>query len=143
MSSRNATKTQEKDQPQGLGKSRALLLAALVVVVTAAAIHFVGGSGSEKPAQATEVDDGVVEVSPVLPAGNISSASWRSAEQRRVDQAAEQAEDGGSTSILEQVRWSEDEKQHRYDKSIEKTVSDIQGLGIYVAPLEDAKKDEK
>jgi len=143
MSSHKATKTQENDQPQGLDKRRALLLAILVVVITGAVIFLLSGGESKQPAEAVEVDDGVVEVSPVLPTGNISSASWRSAEQRRADLEAEQAEDTGTTSILDQVKWGEDEKQRRYDKSVEKTVHDIQGLGIYVAPLEDGEKDKK
>ena len=71
----------------------------------------------------------------------MTGASWRSAEQVREDRAAED-EAGGDAgeSIFDQVQWDADDKDRAYDKSVEQTVKDIDGLGIYVAPADSAKK---
>jgi hypothetical protein len=126
----------EKQAPEGTGKMRSVLLAVLVIAGVAGAIHFVGGSEG-KPAPKEYVDDDVVEVAPVVPAGKMSGASWHSAEQVREDRAAEEEEGAAhGESILDNVQWSEDEKDRAYDKSVEETVKDIDGLGVYVAPAD-------
>ncbi|MCK6461632.1 MAG: hypothetical protein L6Q95_17255 [Planctomycetes bacterium] len=128
----------EKQEPTGTGKTRTALLALLVIAGVAGAIHFLGGS-EEKPAPKEFVDDDVVEVAPLVPASRMSGASWRSAEQARDDRAAEEeAADDAGESVLEQVEW--DDEDRAYDKSVEETVKDIDGLGVYVAPADTAKK---
>jgi hypothetical protein len=130
----------EKQEPTGTGKTRTALLALLVIAGVAGAIHFAGGSDEKAPPK-EYVDDDVVEVAPLVPAGRLSGASWRSAEQIREDRAAEDEADGGAgESILDQVEWDSDTKDRAYDKSVEETVKDIDGLGVYVAPADDAKK---
>jgi len=127
-----------------MDKRRAILLTLFVVVAIGAAIHLAGGS--EEPAAMPEefVDEDVVEVSPLVPTGSMTSASWRSAEQVREDRAAEDLEaeeNGGGESILDQVEWGDDAARREYDKTVEETVSEIDGLGVYIAPPEKAKKD--
>lgn len=36
-------------------------------------------------------------------------------------------------------QWGEDDESRAYDKSVEETVREIDGLGVYVAPADDAK----
>jgi hypothetical protein len=130
----------DKQEPTGTGKTRTALLALLVIAGVAGAIHFLGGP-EEKSPQKEFVDDDVVEVSPLVPASRMSGASWRSAEQVREDRAAEDSEAGDSgESILDKVEWDDDGQSRAYDKSVEDTVKDIDGLGVYVAPADDAKK---
>jgi hypothetical protein len=125
----------------GIGKGRAALLALLVISAVAGAIHFWGGS-REEPAPKEFVDDDVVEVAPLVPASRMSGASWRSAEQVREDRAAEDEASAGTESVLDQVQWGEDDDSRAYDRSVEETVKDIDGLGVYVAPAESAKPAE-
>jgi hypothetical protein len=130
---------------EGIGKGRALLLGLLVVVAVVGAICFAGSSG-EGPKMPDEfVDEDVVEVSPMVPAGNLSNASWRTAEQIREDRAADEADEeaNGGESVFENVEWAEDDHRRAYDKSVEETVREIDGLGVYVAPVEEAKKPAK
>ena len=124
----------------GLGKGRAALLALLVIAAVAGAIHFTGGA-DEEPAPKEFVDDDVVEVAPLVPASRMSGASWRSAEQVREDRAAEDEAAEEGESVLDTVEWGEDEESRTYDKSVEETVREIDGLGVYVAPAEQAKKE--
>ncbi len=124
----------------GIGKGRAALLALLVIAGIAGAIHFVGRSGDEEPAPKEYVDDDVVEVAPLVPASRMSGTSWRSSEQVREDRAAEDEASVAGESVLDKVEWSEDEESRAYDKSVEDTVREIDGLGVYVAPADDAKK---
>jgi hypothetical protein len=126
-----------------LGKGRALLLGLLVIVGVVGAIQLAGGSDGEPTLPDDFIDDDVVEVSPLVPAGNMTNASWRTAEQVREDRVVEEEQDDGE-SILEQVQWGEDDNRRAYDKSVEETVREIDGLGVYVAPAEGApKKDGK
>lgn len=124
----------------GIGKGRAALLALLVIASLAGAIHFMSGA-DEEPAPKEFVDDDVVEVAPLVPASRMSGASWRSAEQVREDRAAEDAAAEEGESVLDTVEWGEDEESRAYDKSVEETVREIDGLGVYVAPAEQAKKE--
>jgi hypothetical protein len=129
----------EKQEPTGTGKSRTALLALLVIAGVAGAIHFLGGSDEKAPPKEF-VDDDVVEVAPLVPASRMSGASWRSAEQAREDLAAEEeAADESGESILDLVE-GDDGEAAAYDKSVEDTVKDIDGLGVYVAPADSAKK---
>lgn len=130
----------EKQEPTGTGKSRSVLLAVLVIASVAGAIHFLGGS-DEKPVPKEFVDDDVVEVAPLVPASRMSGASWRSAEQVREDRAAEEeGADAAGESVFDTVDWDENSEDRAYDKSVEQTVKDIDGLGVYVAPADTAKK---
>ncbi|MFI5403204.1 MAG: hypothetical protein ACHQ1G_09725 [Planctomycetota bacterium] len=126
----------------GMGKGRAGLLALLVIAGIAGAIHFSGGSRDE-PAPKEYVDDDTVEVAPLVPASRMSGASWRSEEQVRDDREAEAEAEAavGGESVLDKVEWSEDDESRAYDKSVEETVREIDGLGVYVAPAEGAKKE--
>lgn len=124
----------------GIGKGRAALLALLVIAAVFGAIHFTGGA-EEAPAPKEFVDDDVVEVAPLVPASRMSGASWRSAEQVREDRAAEDEADLEGESVLDKVEWGEDDESRAYDKSVEETVREIDGLGVYVAPAEQAKKE--
>ena len=127
----------------GMDKRRAILLTLFVVVAIGAAIHL--ASGSDEPAAMPDefVDEDVVELSPLIPTGNMTSASWRTAEQVREDRAAEdlEAEEGGGDSIFDDVEWGEDEERREFDKTVEETVREIDGLGVYIAPPEKDKKD--
>lgn len=124
----------------GIGRSRAALLALLIIAGVAGAIHFAGRSGDAPPAAREYVDDDVVEVAPLVPANRMSGASWHSAEQARDDGAAEDEQAGGGESVLDKVEWGEDEARRGYDKSVEETVKEIDGLGVYIAPAGDQKK---
>jgi len=130
----------EKQQPTGTGRTRTVLLALLVISAVAGGVHFASGS-EEKPVAREYVDDDVVEVAPVVPASRMTGASWHSAEQVREDRAAE--EETAGESILDQVEWSEDDDDRAYDKSVEETVREIDGLGIYVAPADTKKAHAK
>lgn len=124
----------------GMGKGRAALLALLVIAAVAGAIHL-GGGKDEEIAPKEYVDDDVVEVAPLVPASRMSGASWRSAEQVREDRAAEDAAVEGE-SVFDKMEWAEDDQSRAYDKSVEETVRDIEGLGVYVAPAEEAPAKE-
>ncbi len=124
----------------GIGKGRAALLALLVIAGIAGAIHFASGS-EDAPAPKEFVDDDVVEVAPLVPANRMSGVSWRSSEQVREERAAEDEAATGGESVLDKVEWGEDDESRAYDKSVEETVREIDGLGIYVAPAEGAKKE--
>jgi len=127
-----------KQEPMGTGKSRTALLALLVIAGIGGAIYFAGGS-KEKPVAKEFVDDDVVEVAPLVPANRMSGASWRTSEQVREDRAAEDEVVHGE-SAFDNVEWAEDDESRAYDKSVEATVRDIDGLGVYVAPADHAKK---
>jgi hypothetical protein len=72
----------------------------------------------------------------------MSGASWRSAEQVREDRAAAAASAPESgESVFDNHEWAEDDESRAYDRSVAETVKDIEGLGIYVAPAEDAPKE--
>jgi hypothetical protein len=116
------------------------VLATIGVIVTVS-----GDKAADKPQAAPEAaDEAVVEVTPLLPSQAITSASWHDSEDARqaaVDAEAEQAE---STSLLDGVEFGDEgDKRRRYEKSVEETVSDIQGLGVYVAPETDVDKPKK
>lgn len=126
----------------GIGKGRAVLLALLVIAGIAGAIHFAGGS-KDQPAPKEFVDDDVVEVAPLVPANRMSGASWRSSEQVREDREAEDEAAVGGESVLDKVEWAEDDESRAYDKSVEETVREIDGLGVYVAPADATKEPKK
>ena len=124
----------------GIGKGRAALLALLVIAGIVGAIHFMGGS-KEEQAPKEYVDDDVVEVAPLVPANRMSGTSWRSAEQVREDREAEDEASAAGESVLDKIEWGADDESRAYDKSVEETVREIDGLGVYVAPSEQPKKD--
>jgi hypothetical protein len=125
----------------GIGKGRAALLALLVITAVAGAIHLGSGS-SEEPAPKEYVVDDVVEVAPLVPASRMSGVSGRSAEQVREDRAAEDEAAVAGDSVFDKMEWAEDDASRAYDKSVEETVRDIEGLGVYVAPAEQAPEKE-
>jgi len=129
----------ENQQATGTGKSRTILLALFVVAFVAGGIHLLGSS-EEKTAPKEYIDDDVVEVQPLVPASHMSGASWRSADQVRDDRAADEEASDAGESVFDHVQWGEDDEERAYDKSIENTVKDIDGLGIYVAPADQGKK---
>jgi hypothetical protein len=124
---------------RGLGKGRALLLGLLVIVAVVGAIQLAAGPTEERTMPDEFVDDDIVEVAPLVPTGNLTGASWRTAEQVRAERAA-QDEEGGGESVFEHVQWGEDDDLRAYDKSVEQTVREIDGLGVYVAPAETPAK---
>jgi len=128
-----------------MGKSRALLLGVLVVLATIGVISTLGGDDApdENVTTPEAVDEAVVEVTPLLPSKAITAASWHDEDNSRQAAAdAAAADEGESTSLLDGVDFGDD-KSRRYEKSVEKTVSDIQGLGVYVAPETDVDEPEK
>jgi hypothetical protein len=130
-----------------MGKTRALLLGVLVVLATVAVISTFGGNdvADENVAGPEPAEDAVVEVTPLIPSNAITSASWRNGDDPRqaaADPEAAGEDEGESTSILDQVGFENDNRR-RYEKSVEKTVSDIKGLGVYVAPETDVDEPEK
>lgn len=128
-----------------MGKTRALLLGVLVVLATVAVISTFGGDevADENATSSQETaDEAVVEVSPLIPSNAITSASWRTEDDPREAAAPEAADEDEPTSLLDQVGFESD-KRRRYEKSVEKTVSNIEGLGVYVAPETDVDEPEK
>jgi hypothetical protein len=125
-----------------MGQTRALLLGVLVVLGTIGVIMtFSGDDAVDETNTAPEpADEAVVEVTPLLPSRAITAASWRDGSNPR--QAAAEAEVEAArepTSLLDSVEWGDEgDKRRRYEKSVEKTVGDIQGLGVYIAPETDA-----
>ena len=132
----------EKQEPTGTGKTRTALLALLVIAGVTGAIHFLDGSDEKAPPKEF-VDDDVVEVAPLVPASRMSGASWRSAEQVREDRAAEDDAAGETGESILDLVGGDDGEGRAYDQSVERTVKDIDGLGVYVAPADDAKKKKK
>jgi hypothetical protein len=131
-----------------MGGTRALLLGVMVVVATVAVIStFSREEPVDESTTAPEaVDEAVVEVTPLLPTGAIKAASWHDGSDPRqaaVDAEAEAEAEASAPSLLDDVGFGEHDKRRRYEKSVEKTVSGIEGLGVYVAPQEDADKPDK
>lgn len=131
-----------------MGKTRALLLGVLVVLATVAVISTFSAEGPTDESQAAPepADEAVVEVTPLLPTRAITSASWRDEADADSRQAAAGAEDEEpeSGSLLDGVDFGDEgDKRRAYEKSVEKTVKDIEGLGVYVAPESDVDEPEK
>lgn len=130
-----------------MGKTRALLLGVLVVLATIAVISTLGGDDAvdENATTPEAADEAVVEVTPLLPSKAITAASWHDGDDPRQAAAnaeAEERDEGESTSLLDRVEFGDD-KRRKYEKSVEKTVSNIEGLGVYVAPETDVDKSKK
>ena len=108
-------------------------------------LYFSGDDAADETQAAPEpADEAVVEVTPLLPSRAITAASWRDEYNTDPRQAAAEAEaeEAESASLLDGVEFGDEgDKRRRYEKSVEKTVSGIQGLGVYVAPESDADKD--
>ncbi|MHC4972671.1 MAG: hypothetical protein ACYTG3_10100 [Planctomycetota bacterium] len=131
-----------------MGGSRALLLGVLVVLGTIAVIiSFRGDDAVDETQAAPEpADEAVVEVTPLLPSRAITAASWRDEDNTdpRLAAAEAEAEEAESASLLDGVEFGDEgDKRRRYEKSVEKTVSDIEGLGVYVAPETDVDEPKK
>ena len=126
-----------------MGPTRGLLLGVLVVLGTIGVILTLSGDDADDETQVAPepVDEAVVEVTPLLPSKAITAASWRDGNDPRqaaAEAEAEEAEETRSTSLLDGIEFGDaGDKRRRYEKSVEKTVSDIQGLGIYIAPETD------
>jgi hypothetical protein len=128
-----------------MGQTRALLLGVLVVLATIGVVlTFSGDDAADETLAVPEpADDAAVEVSPLLPSRAITAASWRDDEFRQAVADAEAGE-GESTSLFDGVEFGDEgDKRRRYEKSVEKTVGDIQGLGVYVAPETDVDEPKK
>jgi hypothetical protein len=129
-----------------MGQTRALLLGVLVVLGTIGVIlTFSGDDAADETNAAQEpADEAVVEVTPLLPSEAITAASWHDGSNPRQAAAEEEAEAARvPTSLLDSVEWGDEgDKRRRYEKSVEKTVSDIQGLGVYIAPETDADESK-
>ena len=129
-----------------MGQTRALLLCVLVVLGTIGVIlAFSGDDAADETLAPEAVDEEVIEVSPLIPSRAMTAASWRDGDNSRqaaVDDAEAKASE--STSLFDGVEFGdEDDKRRRYEKSVEKTVAGIQGLGVYVAPETDVDEPEK
>jgi len=120
------------------GRTRLLLLSLFVVVGTGGAIMLLGG-GEEAPAagKGPDLDQEVIEITPLVPAESLAGASWHQrdsgARVRKPDK------DAGSTSLLDDYefhRGDEGERKERYEKSLEEKMNAIHGLGVYAAPAE-------
>ena len=137
----------------GMGHTRALLLGLLVVLATIGVVLSLSGgdAGGETETTQDAPEEAVVEVTPLLPSSAIAGASWHDASDPRqaaADEAAAAAADEGAfTSMLDAVDFGDEgDKRRRYEKSVEKTVSEIEGLGIYIAPetdVDDPKKKKR
>ncbi len=132
---------------EGMNRTRALLLAAFVLVATGAGILVLGGDdeAEEEPVLAPQAEE-VIEVTPLLPSGALKSASWHEAGGREAAAAEELEEGDGTMSLIEEYgsELGESEQDRRFRRSLEDMVSDIHGLGVYVAPAEeDEKKKEE
>jgi len=132
-----------------MGHTRALLLGAMVVLGTIAIILSFGSSDGAEETEITQEapEDAVVELSPMVPASAMTSASWRDGSNPRqaaADAEAADADFGESTSMLDGVEFGDEgDKRRRYEKSVEKTVSEIEGLGVYIAPETDVDEPKK
>jgi len=129
------------------------LLAMLVVVVTGGLIFLMGNGdskaateGSQNTAQPADRED--VEVSPLIPRGNIASASWRSNAPADAEAAPAAKEEDRPYSLLDGFEgggFGDDaEEKRKRMEGIEKVVDNIHGLGVYVEPAgeDDEAKDK-
>jgi hypothetical protein len=132
-----------------MGQTRALLLGVLVALGTIGIILSFGSDDAADEAVTPQEapEDAVVEVNPMLPSRAITSASWRDGSDPRqaaADAEAAAADEGESTSMLDGVDFGgEGDKRRRYEKSVEKTVGEIEGLGVYIAPETDVDEPKK
>jgi len=125
------------------GRSRtSILMALLVVVATATAIYLLGNDVGDDRENAAPVVQDALEVTPGIPDGAIVSASWRADDGSKEAAAPESDDEGASTSLLDGVEWGdESDRRERFEKSLEETVREIHGLGVYVdtSELEEGK----
>jgi hypothetical protein len=130
------------------------LLAALVVVVTGGLIYLMGSGDPDAAAEQSQntaqpADREEVEVSPLIPRGNIASASWRTKAPAAAEAAAAAKEEGDRPFSLLDGFESEgfggkDAEERKRMEGIEKVVDNIHGLGVYVEPAgeDDEVKDK-
>ena len=128
-------------------KAQFWLLATFVVVLTAGVMVFISrNSGdSDKPIganaqKAADRDDEVLEVQPLIPKGRIVAASWREGGTQAPRADAEIVND----SLLDGAKLDpfgeESEMARKKRESLRRTIDQIHGLGVYVAP---ADKNDK
>ena len=136
MARKTARKTARKKDVAEAGARKYLLLAALVIVTTTGTIYALG-TGKEEAAEEEIliVDTEVLEIAPLIPPGSLSKASWN------LNAAPEPEEyEGDETySVLEEYEARNGGAKR--DRSLEKTVSEIHGLGIYVDTGRNQKKE--
>jgi len=134
-------------QKESEGMTRTVLLAGLVIAATVGAMVMLSGddkkagtgASDNNGAAATETEDEVLRVSPVIVRDKIASASWRDR-----DTLEAEGDTSGSGSMLdtEMDTFGEDAAHDaKLRKSLAETVDEIHGLGVYVAPADD--EDEK
>ncbi len=123
-----------------MGTGKTAILGLLVVAATVAAIVLLrkegdseGGAGGAA-AKAAEP----VEIAPLVPHGRITSNSWSTS-------ADGPEEDEGDESDLDLVSHHDRDREEeaRAAKSLEATVREVEGLGVYIAPAEESKAPGK
>lgn len=127
-----------KTEVQGTGMRTTLLLAVLVIAATAGVMMLVrpatdgeGADGGASKGVAAEP----LEIMPLVSSGSIAESSWSNSNRERpADRMGEEA----SPLDLVSMPDSDREEEERAKKSLEETVRNIEGLGIYVAPAESA-----
>jgi len=126
------------------GARNTWLLALFILVGTGGAMYWLKGDGAQdaqtsRPEAAPQEE--VIDVTPLVPHGRIVSASWNGAGTARA------GSEDSARSVLDQVDWStfgEDaERKTRFKESLEETVKDVDGLGVYVAPEIKDEDDKK
>lgn len=131
-----------KTEVQGTGMSTTLLLAVLVIAATAGVMMLVrpardddGAAGGASKGTAAEP----LEIMPLVSSGRIAESSWSNSNRER---PVSLAEEDASPLDLVSMPDSDREEEERARKSLEETVRNIEGLGIYVAPTEPANTNE-
>ncbi len=130
-------------EQQGMDGKRGMLLGVLVVAAVAGGMIWLGGQEKpEAPKADVVVDDGEIEVVPLMNENSLASASWHRGQGRSeaAAQAETEKEESESVSLLDKVEFETDGST-RTAKSLEKVVSEIHGLGVYVAPAEPDEGD--
>jgi hypothetical protein len=122
-----------RNTTDGMSSTRALLLGGLVVVAVVGAVFLTGGDDGKESVQDQPAapQEEVLEVHPLVPQGSIKSASWHKGNPPV--ETLEPDEDE-TVSLIEASGLGEDDEEARGRKSLEKVVSEIHGLGVYVAP---------
>ena len=110
------------------------VLAFFVVLGTGTAIYLLNQDDPEPRGEELQVEE-IVEIAPALPRVSLVPDSVPA-------EPGEPEDAGGNSSLLEGFEWQDDrDRRRRFEKSLEKTISEVEGLGVYVEPP--PKKKEK
>ncbi len=123
--------------PEAGSGSRSWLLSLLVVAAAAVSIFLIHQRDRKAAEEAAREQEQPIKVSnPFEMSGEIVSASWRNGpvveEAPIVDLDAE-----------DRLPTPEEDEQSREERELRKVLDPVEGLGVYVAPREEAKEAKK